>query len=648
MSATEPKSTAPNSARLVRTNTWLVLRLLPQVSLGLTLVLGLLVLVGSAIGTGFMIATGRLVGSVPGSIESGLDSPAGKGMLINLGAVAILFAVQQVMGPLREALTEALGRRTDNAMRVRVMRAVLRPPGLRHLEDPRILDRIRQAQGVGIGHIPPGAAVVGAINNVSSYLRVVVAAVMVAFLFHWWLAAVLVASGLVIRRRLLEEGGKRVQVVMGQAHALRRSEYYRDLAITPIAAKELRVFGLHDFVVGRFSDQWLKVMTDLWSQRRRGTKVSLAWFLPAAAATAWSFWSIGQAGLAGMPLSRVAILTQAVLAAGTWFVTDNDLFLEHGAAALKPVRELEAIVESPELAFRGELPAGDSPKDSIRFDNVHFTYPAQTDEVLRGLDLEIKAGASTAIVGINGAGKTTLMKLICRLYDPSSGSIFVDEKDLRELDPGQWSKRIAAIFQDFVRYELPAHDNVGFGAIDHKDELLSIKRAARMAGAEDLIDGLPYGWDTILSREYTAGADLSGGEWQRVALARALFATEAGAGVLILDEPTAALDVRAEAALFDRFLDLTKGLTTILVSHRFSSVRHADRIVVIEEGRVIEDGSHDELMARSGTYARMFRLQASRFVDEDQDELEQAERWSALYEDPPVSFDDPSQSDADG
>jgi ABC-type multidrug transport system fused ATPase/permease subunit len=256
------------------------------------------------------------------------------------------------------------------------------------------------------------------------------------------------------------------------------------------------------------------------------------------------------------------------------------------------------------------------PQHAIRFDGVAFRYPGRDGDVYRQLDLEIPAGRSLAIVGANGAGKTTLVKLLARLYEPDHGRITVDGTDLRELDPTQWQTRIAAIFQDFQKYDLPARDNVGFGAprLHADDEALN--RAAAKAGASAVVDALSEGWATPLSRQLTGGTDLSGGQWQRLALARALLAVEGGAGVLVLDEPSANLDVRAEAELYDRFLEVTAGLTTIVISHRFSTVRRADRIVVLDDGRVVEDGSHDELLRRGGIYADMFRLQASRYVDD--------------------------------
>ena len=252
----------------------------------------------------------------------------------------------------------------------------------------------------------------------------------------------------------------------------------------------------------------------------------------------------------------------------------------------------------------------------IRFANVSFSYPGTDFEILRHLDLRIPFGQSLAIVGANGAGKTTLIKLLCRLYEPTDGHIALGESDLRDLDPATWRRGIAVIFQDFVRYELSAADNVGLGAVERRRDRALLERSTQRAGADDLIARLPHGWDTVLSRQYSNGSDISGGEWQRVAIARALCALEAGSRVLVLDEPTAHLDVRAEAEFFDRFLELTRGVATILISHRFSTVRRADCICVLDGGRVVERGTHDELMGLGGHYARMYSIQAERFREQ--------------------------------
>jgi ABC-type multidrug transport system fused ATPase/permease subunit len=289
--------------------------------------------------------------------------------------------------------------------------------------------------------------------------------------------------------------------------------------------------------------------------------------------------------------------------------------LDGSAAPVEAVLRLESSM-APAGALSSGARQAVVPAREIRFRDVTFGYPTSSKDsaanpvVLDHFDLTIPAGSSLAIVGQNGAGKTTLAKLLCRLYDPQSGSIEVDGVDVREMDLRSWRSRITAVFQDFMRLELPLRDNVApAGAPD-----AVVREALEAAGAGTLAS-----LDTVLARGYDNGTDLSGGQWQRVALARALCAVKRGAGVVLLDEPTAQLDVRGEAEIFDRILAETRRCTTILISHRFSTVRHADRICVLEHGRVVELGTHDELMARNGRYRTMFEMQAQRFTTEEEE-----------------------------
>jgi ABC-type multidrug transport system fused ATPase/permease subunit len=279
--------------------------------------------------------------------------------------------------------------------------------------------------------------------------------------------------------------------------------------------------------------------------------------------------------------------------------------LDGAAAPVAAVLRLEPAMGPAGALASGTVPADGRPRREVRFRDVTFAYPAGGGPVLEHLDLTIPAGSSLAIVGQNGAGKTTLAKLLCRLYDPQEGSIEVDGVDLREIGVDAWRERLTAVFQDFICFELPLRDNVApAGAPD--DLILA---ALAEAGAGDLAS-----LDTPLAKGYEGGTDLSGGQWQRVALARALCAVRQGAGVVLLDEPTAQLDVRGESEIFQRILSATSGCTTILISHRFSTVRQADRICVLEHGAVVELGTHDELMAANGRYRTMFDLQAQRFA----------------------------------
>jgi ATP-binding cassette subfamily B protein len=298
---------------------------------------------------------------------------------------------------------------------------------------------------------------------------------------------------------------------------------------------------------------------------------------------------------------------------------EGDLLIGWGASRIPDVVQVENSVARLDNRRPGTIAADRLPRQEIRFEQVGFSYPGRAAPVYDGLDLSIVAGHSLAIVGLNGAGKTTLAKLLTGLETPQQGRISIDGTDLADIDPVSWRRNVAAIFQDFVHFELPAQDNIGFGAVERlhdPDAADRVIAAARRAGVGQLLADLPRGPQTPLSAAFAGGVDLSGGQWQRIALARAIRAVQAGAQVLILDEPTAQLDVRAEADVYDRFLELTRGLTTIVISHRFSTVRRADRIVVLDGGRISEDGSHQQLVAAGGTYARLFSKQAMRYSEE--------------------------------
>ncbi|MFL5541396.1 MAG: ABC transporter ATP-binding protein, partial [Longimicrobiaceae bacterium] len=394
---------------------------------------------------------------------------------------------------------------------------------------------------------------------------------------------------------------------------LRRAEYLRSLALEPPAAKEVRVFGLGGWVVARYADAWQEALGVMWRARKGSRGLNAASVVAVAVSHAVVLGALGlAAGRGEVGAAALLVFVQAVLATSDLgIVGDSQWLLAQSLAVAERVTRLRSRAGAALLP--AEPRAWPSPvggKVAVRLENVRFTYRGRERPVLDGLSLEIPAGQSLAIVGENGAGKTTLVKLLCGLYEPDGGRIALDGSRR----PLEARERIGVIFQDFVRYPLPLRENVGFGHLPLLGDPAALEGALRDAGGESLLAALPEGWDTVLSREFEGGADLSGGEWQRVALARALTAVRGGAGLLILDEPTASLDVRAETELFERFLELTRGVTTILVSHRLSSVRRADRIVVVHGGRVVEDGTHDALMRSGGRYARMFSLQAERFA----------------------------------
>lgn len=400
---------------------------------------------------------------------------------------------------------------------------------------------------------------------------------------------------------------------------MRRANYLKRLALMPDAAKEQRIFGLTDWLIDRFGREWARVMHELWRSRRIGRRTMTVLTPLLLAANLIVLVLAARSALNdGLGVGALTVLVQGLFGMAALASQDGDVWIENGAIPVPDVLEHERATDARVPAVRGtqSVPT-DAPRREIRFENVGFTY-AGRDPVYSGLNLTIEAGQSLAIVGLNGAGKTTLVKLLTGLDVPQSGQIRIDGVDLATLLVEGWRGQVAAIFQDFVRYQLPARDNIAFGAVgtidadDAAGDAL-VREAATRTGADRVLANLPDGMGTMLSRRYTGGVDLSGGQWQRVALARAMAAVAAGARVLILDEPAAQLDVRAEADVYNRFLDLTRGLTSIVISHRFSTVRRADRIVVLEHGEIVEDGDHSSLVASGGRYATLFRTQADRY-----------------------------------
>lgn len=593
-----------------------VVRLLLNTSKRQTLGVAMMVLLGGILPVGFIFAAGILIASVPAVIEHGLFSPDGQRLGAALVTATALFVFQQALEPYRTVLSTKLGRAIERRLRRRTMEAAISPVGIQHLEDPSLLDKVALARGIGEGPYTPQAVVMGLANKATFVLRGVLSAALVGFYFHWGIAFLLLATWGAVRARLWRDFKKALEVRIDETSALRRSTYFRDLITTSTAAKETRIFGLNNWILEQFTGHWLHAMREVWQVRRRGKLVVAVAVLLVMSVNFLAFVYVGRAALRGqLPFEYLAITVQAIL--GVLYlcnIDDNDLMVAYGSLPIPAVSALEEALKSVSLP-EGRKDPDAMPRSRIVFEGVSFTYPGTDRLIYRGLDLIVPAGRSLAIVGPNGAGKTTLVKLLSRMYDPTEGRITVDGFDLRAFDATKWQRRVAAIFQDFVRYELRVTDNVGFGAVEQMTNGDGLRLAAERAGASELISSLPDGWETVLSRQFSGGVDLSGGQWQRIALARMLFAVSGGAGVLILDEPTANLDVRAEIELFDSFLALTKGLTTILISHRFSTVRKTDCICVIESGQLTERGTHEELMALDGRYAKMFRLQASRFME---------------------------------
>ncbi|MET7790598.1 ABC transporter ATP-binding protein [Streptomyces sp900116325] len=569
----------------------------------------------------FMVFSSSAVGRVAAAAEGGTGSAAWDAMQRDLVLSAAVLVLAQVLAPAQLLLTQAIQLRIDVHLYGRLMAANFSDPGTAAMEHPEVRAAVEDAvAGLRFQRGSTGSAAAASVTLLARYIGFVGSLGIIAVSFHWAAAILAACGGLALRvthRRSFLVFTKAFEALYPER---RRHWHLHQTTLSPALGKEARVFGAAGWLADQATDAAIAFRGPLAQLR---SSIFLRPFVYAGAVCAGGgvlvLAALAWPATGGeLPAGQVLLVAQAVIGAlgiGAFF-EESDVETTNGMAHLRMMEKVEAaasVHRTEHQAPSAELPPG-LPSDSIRFEGVTFGYPGSAGPVLSGFDLELKAGTSLAVVGVNGAGKTTLIKLLCRFYEPSAGRISADGTELREYDAASWQRRIAAVFQDFGRYPLSAADNIGFGAAEHVGDREHIRRAAAHAGADGYLDELDEGLDTVLSREFRGGTDLSGGQWQRVALARALLAVEAGAGVLVLDEPTASLDVRAEADFIDRFLDLTKGTTTIVVSHRFATVRRADRIVVLDGGRIVEDGNHDELMAVGGRYAEMFEIQAARFT----------------------------------
>ena len=594
--------------RLRQRQEWMFFAVLPKADGTLAFAWWVVLLLRGVLPALFAIAMGALVAAVQAS--DGLAGP--------LAVVGVVFILLQVLSPIHTAVGQNLGDRTAAFLYDRLTEACVRPQGMGHLEDASLTADLTVARDFDLGMTGPPLSysmdfIAGGLVGIVGGLT----ATLVLFGFAWW-APLLLGSAWLATHWLLRESAvwhdRNTDEVRG---AQRAADYAYRLAVDPPASKELRLFGLVDWTIGRFVASRTR-LHELQYHATRLRERPLVWsLLLVTVANVIVLWSLASAVAGGrITLGEVVVYAQCAVGASLIAFGGFSWALDGAAAPVGAVFRLAPAMASAGRLASGRRAADGMPRREIHFRDVTFAYPGGT-AVLDGFDLTIPAGSSLAIVGQNGAGKTTLAKLLCRLYDPQGGAIEVDGTDLRALELTSWRSRLAAVFQDFTRFELSLRDNVApSGAPD--DAVLGALEAAGAGSLARL--------DTILARGYEGGTDLSGGQWQRVALARALCAVKVGAGVVLLDEPTAQLDVRGEAEIFERILAATRHCTTILISHRFSTVRRADRICVLEKGRVVELGTHDELMALNGRYRTMFDMQAQRFGAED----EEGQRYDVL------------------
>ena len=569
-----------------------------------------------------LAATIDLVSGVAGSASAG---EALRVLALPLAGMAVLWLLGGMLAPVSESCSRAFYVKLGNHVQGQLLRKAA-SLDLALFDDQRFYNKLEIAHR---DHQHAGAMPVALLYSLRSWITLVSVLGLLATFTPW---AVLILSATVVPELLFRGriNGRLYVMWNTQAPIQRLCHYLASLLVGRVPAKEIRLFGLGASLLERYR----RARVDLYRQERRilGVEVcglGLLGLLSVAGTVAIWIWAAVDAVSGALALGTLVLVFNSAdkaraqlqdAARGAGMLVESRLHaqsyfdfidLDPGdyAGSLRPVRRQ---VVAPASVTRGIDLAG-----------VSFEYPGTERPVLRNLNIGLRAGERVAIVGENGAGKTTLVKLLTRLYDPTAGSIELDGVDYRDYDIAGLRKLFGVAFQDHVEFHLTARENVGFGDIERLDDTDAIMEAVRSAAAQEMVERLPSGLATMLGRTLGEGTDLSGGQWQKLALARAFFRDGA---VLILDEPTAALDARAEHELFEQILAESRGRTTIIISHRFSTVRSADRILVLHEGEIVEDGDHAGLMKRNGRYAEMFRLQASRYTDPpDQPEEEPKE-----------------------
>jgi ABC-type multidrug transport system fused ATPase/permease subunit len=562
-------------------------------------------------------------------------------ILAPLIAFAAVLFVGHTVEAANKPLDFLLRARIDGAHRADVARLAASSPTIAPLEHPETqrLIRVARADPDNWTERTPAAGAIAQLGLIANLIGLAASCAVLAR-YAWWLVPLLVLPAYVahmLRTRKIRGGAERW---LAGAGASRQTEVWGKAVLDPGKAKDVRIFGLGNWIVDRVERGLLDMFEPLWARILRDARTVWIEGLLVGTPLVIAFTTVAAGAAHGH--SSVAVETAVFGAAWSVFAAmnyrDSVRDIVGARECLAAYRELrvrlatDSSASTTAAASSAATSSATAPLTTappapslIRFENVGFNYPGTERTVLDNVDLEIRPGELLAIVGLNGAGKSTLIKLLSGLYNPTAGRITADGTDIAELGVDVWRDRISVVFQDFVRYHLSAADNVALGRGAYPRDQAAIDAAAREAGFDAVLERLPDGWDTKLSRSRSGGVDLSGGQWQQVVLARALYAVQQGATLLVLDEPTAHLDVRTEFEVFKRLAERRGTASVVLISHRLSTVRYADRIVLLDGGRITESGTHDELIALGGGYAELFAIQAERFNRGYDDRIEEGE-----------------------
>jgi ATP-binding cassette, subfamily B, bacterial len=586
--------------------------IVPTISVGITLMLTNAVVAGIKINSFHQPDHVRFadlgVTWLPGPTLSSV------GMIVFLALLQlIVFAVSALLNTLRNICQQLL----QNSVSMRIQLMVMEKAAsldLPFYEDPASYDLLRRAQNDSINR--PVLMIATAFGLLQTLLTLVT---MIVLLFgvSWILAVAVLLSPIPAFIADTRYGWRGYNIARWGSRLLRRMNYMVNLVTTDSFAKEVKLFGLGHYFIERYRLIATAFYDSQRSQVVRRYMTGFALGNISTIVTSLTYLYIALQAIAGrLSLGSLTAYTQAAVQvqnsiqsvlSGFSGMYEHNLYLNN---------LVELMAKEPSMPVAATpVPVPQPMRGEIRFDNVSFAYPGAQNQALSNLSFTVKAGETLAVVGRNGAGKTTLFKLICRLYDPLEGRILIDGIDIKDFEPDELRRQIGAMFQDYVDYQATAAENIGLGNLPEIANRDSVVSASKQAGSDELIAHLPEGYDTALGKWFDAGVNLSGGEWQKVALARAFMREDAR--ILLLDEPTSALDAQAEYDLFERLRSLTHGRTAVYISHRFSTVRRADRIVFLEHGRLVEEGTHEELIRLNGRYARLFRMQAAAYTGED-------------------------------